>query len=82
LAIEASTRVAAEACGVAHLAGTVEAGKEADLLVVRGDPLADIRRMADVAAVYRGGLHVGPWPEGVIAPGRRPLAGLAARRRH
>jgi len=33
-AIEATTRVAAEACGVAPLVGTLEAGKEADLLVV------------------------------------------------
>ncbi len=68
-AIEASTRVAAEACGVAHLAGTVEAGKEADLLVVRGNPLADIRRMADVAAVYQGGRRGGPLPEGSLLPG-------------
>jgi imidazolonepropionase-like amidohydrolase len=68
-AIEAATRVAAEACGVASLTGTVEAGKEADLLVVRGNPLADIRRMADVVAVYRGGRHVGPLPEGSLLPG-------------
>lgn len=68
-AIEAVTRVAAEACGVGHLVGALEPGKEADLLVVRGNPLDDIRRMAEVAAVYRGGCRVGPLPEGSLLPG-------------
>jgi imidazolonepropionase-like amidohydrolase len=54
-AIEAATRVAAEACGVGSLVGTLESGKEADLLVVRGDPLADVERIADVQAVYKAG---------------------------
>ncbi|MDX6535384.1 MAG: hypothetical protein QOF68_3128 [Gaiellales bacterium] len=46
-AIVASTRISAEACGVDHLVGTVEAGKAADLLVVDGDPLADPRILLD-----------------------------------
>ena len=38
--------------------GTVEAGKYADLLVIEGDPLADIRNVRQVAAVYKGGEKV------------------------
>jgi len=38
--------------------GTVEAGKYADLLVIDGDPLADIRHVRQVAAVYKGGEKV------------------------
>jgi imidazolonepropionase-like amidohydrolase len=59
-AIEAATRVAAEACGVAPLVGTLEAGKEADLLVVAGNPLQDIECIANVEAVYKAGRVVGP----------------------
>jgi imidazolonepropionase-like amidohydrolase len=68
-AIEAATRVAAEACGIAGLLGTVEPGKEADLFIVRGDPLEDIRRVADVAAVYKAGRQVGPLAENSLLPG-------------
>jgi imidazolonepropionase-like amidohydrolase len=68
-AIEAATRIAAQACGVLPQVGTVEEGKQADLLVVRGDPTRDIRRMADVAAVYKGGLAIGPLREESLIPG-------------
>jgi len=37
---------------------------------VRGNPLADIRRMGEVAAVYKGGVRVGPILESWIPPGR------------
>ena len=37
-AIKAATLTAAEACGMAHRIGTIEAGKDADLLVVKKDP--------------------------------------------
>ena len=67
-AIEAATSIAARACGVAALTGTVEPGKEADLLVVHGNPLTDIRRMAEVAAVYKGGLKVGVLPPNALLP--------------
>lgn len=69
-AIEAATSVAARACGVAELTGTLEPGKEADLLVVQGNPLDDIGRMADVAAVYKGGLKVGVLPPNALLPSR------------
>lgn len=41
-AIVAGTSASAELCGLADDLGTVEAGKLADLVIVRGDPLADI----------------------------------------
>ncbi len=42
-AIVATTKTAAECSCIGHLTGTVEPGKFADLLVVDGDPLADIK---------------------------------------
>lgn len=38
----AAASTSAELCGLAEQVGTVEAGKLADLVIVRGDPLADI----------------------------------------
>ncbi|MCC7106717.1 MAG: amidohydrolase family protein [Chloroflexi bacterium] len=57
-AIQAVTAVAATACGVGHLVGTLEPGKEADVVVVDGDPLGDIRALSRVSAVYRAGARV------------------------
>jgi imidazolonepropionase-like amidohydrolase len=42
-AIVATTRTAAECSRIAHLTGTLEVGKRADILGVDGDPLADIK---------------------------------------
>jgi imidazolonepropionase-like amidohydrolase len=50
-AILAGTRNAATALGASDRLGTLEAGKAADLLVVDGDPLQDIRVLADPARV-------------------------------
>ena len=46
-AIVAGTSASAGLCGLADHLGTVSAGKLADLVVVRGDPLADIDALAD-----------------------------------
>ena len=35
--------------------GTIENGKWADFIAVEGDPLADIRAMASVKKVFKGG---------------------------
>jgi imidazolonepropionase-like amidohydrolase len=50
-AIEAATRVAADNLGVGDARGTIEAGKDADLVAVAGDPLADITLLGDPANV-------------------------------
>lgn len=57
-AIQAATGKAAKAIGVDAATGTVEAGKAADLLVVRGNPLEDISMLRDVIQVYRDGINI------------------------
>lgn len=50
-AIVATTRTAAECARVGHLVGTIEPGKRADLIAVRGDPLADVGLFKDPGSV-------------------------------
>lgn len=50
-AIVASTKTAAECARVDKLVGTIEPGKRADLIGVRGDPLANIALFKDPASV-------------------------------
>ncbi|HIM63375.1 MAG TPA: hypothetical protein EYM73_07780 [Dehalococcoidia bacterium] len=57
-AIYAGTRSPAAALGNLDSIGTIEAGKEADLLVVNGDPSQDLECLRDVAAVLKGGNRV------------------------
>jgi imidazolonepropionase-like amidohydrolase len=52
-AIVMATRSAAELLRMDHLVGTVEVGKEADLLVLDGDPLDDITMLQDRARLRR-----------------------------
>ena len=54
-ALSAATAVAAEACGVSDRKGAIAAGKDADLLVVDGNPIQDLSALLKVKAVYRGG---------------------------
>ncbi|GAA2078508.1 amidohydrolase family protein [Streptomyces albiaxialis] len=57
-AITAGTRTAAELLGLDDRVGTLAAGKEADLVVCDGDPLADISVLAEperIAYVLQGG---------------------------
>ena len=46
---------AAELLGLADTIGTLEKGKEADIVAVPGDPLADIRVTERVLFVMKGG---------------------------
>jgi imidazolonepropionase-like amidohydrolase len=57
-ALESVTRIAAEACGVSNLVGTLEVGKAADLVVVEGNPLERLGAIVDVRAVYVEGTRV------------------------
>lgn len=54
-ALLAATRNAADALGLLDELGTVEPGKRADLVAVRGDPLADVRVLEDVGFVMKDG---------------------------
>jgi imidazolonepropionase-like amidohydrolase len=57
-ALSAATSVAAAACGLDARKGALAVGRDADILVVGGDPLEDVRALRDVRAVYRAGRRV------------------------
>ncbi len=54
-ALQSATRDAARFLGKESDAGTVEAGKRADLVLLSADPLTDIRNTRKIAAVWIGG---------------------------
>ncbi len=54
-ALRAATASAADLLGIAKNVGTLEAGKQADVVAVSGDPLADIHVMERVRFVMKGG---------------------------
>jgi hypothetical protein len=56
-ALQASTLRAAEYLGLTASFGTVEAGKTADLDLLDGNPLADIRNTTHIAAVFANGRY-------------------------
>ncbi len=53
--IVAATRNAAQACGIADRVGTLEVGKQADVIVASGDPLQNIQAMENVRSVIKRG---------------------------
>ena len=55
-AIKAGTLQGARLLGIADRTGTVTPGKEADLLIIDGDPLTDIRAIENVYRVYKKGV--------------------------
>ena len=59
-ALDAATRRAAEGLGIEHLAGAIEPGRAADLLVIDGDPALDIRALARIKSVILGGRWLDP----------------------
>jgi imidazolonepropionase-like amidohydrolase len=56
--IVASTRNAAHVCNLDTLLGTLEAGKIADMLVVKGNPLNDFNDLANVMLVIHNGTNI------------------------
>jgi imidazolonepropionase-like amidohydrolase len=57
-ALRAMTADAARVCGIGGRTGRIAPGYDADLLAVRGDPLADLDALHRVAAVYHQGRAV------------------------
>jgi imidazolonepropionase-like amidohydrolase len=55
-AIQSATSVAAHYLGWDDRVGALAPGRFGDLIAVKGDPLQDIARLQDVAAVVKGGL--------------------------
>jgi imidazolonepropionase-like amidohydrolase len=54
--------------------GTIEPGKRADLILIAGDPLNDIRALRDVEMVFRDGRLVAHKGQAVL-PGSRAAEG-------
>jgi imidazolonepropionase-like amidohydrolase len=78
-AIQAATIVPARVMKLEKETGTIEAGKRADLIVIDGDPLADIHNTRNVELVTAGGKMYNsadlwrsagfkPWKENAPAP--------------
>jgi imidazolonepropionase-like amidohydrolase len=57
-AIEAATVLAAEAIGIGELAGSLEIGKRADIIAVRGNPLRSLRDLRQLEMVLVSGRSV------------------------
>lgn len=55
-AIAAATRIPARMLGLADEIGTVEVGKRADLVIVRDDPLVDLRALRTVLWTVKDGV--------------------------
>jgi len=55
-AIQSATRVAAELLGIEDALGTIEVGKTADIIAVKGDPIKDISALQDVVFVMKDGV--------------------------
>ncbi|MEU7004078.1 amidohydrolase family protein [Nonomuraea sp. NPDC046570] len=59
-ALRAATGDAARCVGLERVSGTIAAGKYADLVVLDGDPLADIGNTRRIHAVICRGRYLGP----------------------
>jgi imidazolonepropionase-like amidohydrolase len=58
--LKAATINGARALGIDPRLGSIEAGKLADLIVVRGNPLDDIKVARDIKIVFRDGVAYDP----------------------
>ncbi len=54
-ALIAATATAADCLDQSHAIGTLQKGRWADMVVVAGNPAADIRALRDIKAVFKGG---------------------------
>jgi len=73
-ALVAATQRSAEALRLDGVTGTVAAGKAADLLVVKGDPLQNLRILREPAFVFKEGWQVSPEKLDLEVPKQKLLA--------
>ncbi|MGC2110796.1 MAG: amidohydrolase family protein [Candidatus Korobacteraceae bacterium] len=59
-AIMCATKTNAELLGIEKITGTLTVGRQADLMVLDGNPLGDIRNTQKIVAVWHGGREVQP----------------------
>ena len=71
--IESATRMGAEALGMEHKFGTIEAGKFADLIMVNRDPLTDISVFKEVSWVMKEGTVIPIQQEWKRRPVKKPI---------
>jgi imidazolonepropionase-like amidohydrolase len=57
-ALKAATLNAAKACAIEDKTGSFEIGKQADILIVKGNPLENIQNLKKVIAVFKNGVPV------------------------
>ena len=69
-AITSATRINARILGRARDLGTIEPGKLADIIVVKGDPLFDIIALADPEIVIKDGVVYKGGPRPAISTSR------------
>ncbi len=55
-AIKSATSVAGRYMGWSDRVGELAPGRFGDVIAVKGDPLADVQRLQDVAVVVKGGM--------------------------
>ena len=70
-AIRAATVDAAALLGLKDRVGVIDGGMAADLVLLDGDPLADIRNTRRIVAVIKNGIVVEPWD--LLSRGARGL---------
>ncbi len=56
--ISSLTQKAAQLLQLGDKVGTLEAGKKADIVIVEGNPLEDIGRLANIRGVLKGGMVI------------------------
>lgn len=79
-AIRAATSMAARCLGIESRTGEIAIGLEADLVIIDGDPLTDIRAIRNIAAVINDGLvaiNRLPDTRGAATPAGPPITSLS-----
>jgi imidazolonepropionase-like amidohydrolase len=62
-ALRAATQTSARSVGADGDRGTLVSGRRADFLVLSADPVADVKNVRRIQAVYKNGRRAGPAEE-------------------